>query len=182
MQKLVVLVIILISASVMRAQSPAQTPVPQPEAKKAFEKLRSFSGEWSGSIMGIPMAFTIRPASSSTSILYEGHTEKGGPPDHEITMFYIDGNRFLGTHYCDAGNRTQLEGKMAADGNKIEFSFLEVQGSTRGGYLKSWTFHFVDPSRHTVEAVFVTPDGKPITFRGEFQRINPNLKTGKPPL
>ena len=88
--------------------------------------------------MDIPINFTIRAASSGTAILHEGNTSGGGPPNHEITMFYLDGDRLLATHYCDAGNRSRLEGKMSPDGKTIEFSFLDVAGSTRGGYLKEW--------------------------------------------
>ena len=49
--------------------------------------------------MGIPINFTIRTASSGTTILHEATTPGGGPPNHEITMFYVEGDRFLATHY-----------------------------------------------------------------------------------
>ena len=85
-------------------------------------------------------------------------------------MFYLDKDRLLATHYCDGGNRSHFEGKMSPDGKTIELSFLEVVGSTRGGYLKGMVFTMIDADHHTVEATFVMPDGKPIQLRGEFQR------------
>lgn len=122
--------------------------------------------------MDTPINFTIRATSSGTTILHEGNTSKAGPPKQEITMFYLDGDRLVATHYCDAGNRSHFEGKMSPDGKTIELTFLEVVGSTRGGYLKGMVLTMIDASHHNVEATFVMPDGKPIQLRGEFQRTN----------
>jgi hypothetical protein len=165
------LLICLLAPTIVRAQdnSPKAASV-QSDAKKAFEKLKTLAGSWQGTIMGISINFTIRAASSGTAILHEGNTSGGGPPNHEITMFYLERDRLLATHYCDGGNRSHFEGKMSPDGKRIELSFLEVVGSTRGGYLKGMVFTMIDANHHTVEATFVMPDGKPIQLRGEFQR------------
>ncbi len=161
---------LLALASVALAQGPQKAATVQSDAQKTFEKMKTLAGSWQGTIMGISINFTIRAASSGTAILHEGNTSGGGPPNHEITMFYLDGDRLLATHYCDAGNRSRLEGKMSPDGKTIELSFLDVAGSTRGGYLKGMAFTMIDANHHTVEATFVMPDGKPIQLRGEFQR------------
>lgn len=139
-------------------------------AKEAFEKLKTLAGSWKGEIMTIPITFTIRAASSGTVMVHEGHTEKGGPPDHEITMFYIEGDRLLSTHYCDAGNRSNLEGKMSPDGKTVKFSFIDVIGSKKGGYVKDMAFTVSDANHHTAEILFVMPNGKEIALKGEFTR------------
>jgi len=158
------------------AQSPASkptTPAAQSEAKKAFEKMKALTGSWQGTIMGISIDVTIRLASSGTVILHEANTSGGGPPNHEITMFYVDGDRLLATHFCDAGNRARFEGKMSPDGNTTEFNFLDVAGSTRGGLVKRLVFTVIDENKHVVEFTFIKPDGKPMELRGEFQRTTP---------
>jgi hypothetical protein len=177
MRKLTILFILFAATTVAFAQGPPTTVAAQPktiaaqsDAKKAFEKLKTLAGSWQGTIMGISINFTIRAASSGTAILHEGHTDGGDPPNHEITMFYVEGDRLLSTHYCDAGNRSRLEGKMSPDGKTIEFSFLDVAGSTRGGYLKGFVFTLIDANHHTAELTFVMPDGKAIPLRGEFTR------------
>jgi hypothetical protein len=164
------LICLLALAPVALAQGPQKAAAAQSDAQKALEKMKTLAGSWQGTIMGISINFTIRAASSGTAILHEGNTDGGGPPNHEITMFYLDGDRLLATHYCDAGNRSRLEGKMSPDGKTIEFSFLDVAGSTRGGYLKGAVFTMIDANHHTEELTFVMPDGKPIQLRGEFQR------------
>ena len=171
MRKLAILMCLVATAAVVSAQdSPPKAASAQSDAKKAFEKMKTLSGSWQGTVMDIPINFTIRAASSGTAILHEGDTSRGGPPKHEITMFYVEGDRLLATHYCDAGNRSRWEGKMPPDGKAIEFSFLDVSGSTRGGYLKDMVITMIDPDHHIVAFTFVMPDGKPMQFRGEFQR------------
>ena len=141
------------------------------DAQKMFEKMKSLTGSWQGTIMNIPIDLSIRVASSGTAILHEGNRiEKGGPPDHEITMFYVEGDRFLATHYCDGGNRARFEGKMSPDGKMIEFIFLDVVGSTKGGLVKRMAFTSLDENKHVVEMTFIMPNGKPIELRGEFAR------------
>ena len=165
------LICLLAPASVVLAQDNQPKSVsPQSKAKKALAKLKTLAGSWQGTVKGISINFIIRAASSGTAILHEANTTGGQPPNHEITMFYLDGDRLLATHYCDAGNRSRFEGKMSPDEKAIEFSFLDVAGSTRGGYLKDLVLTMIDADHHIVGFTFVMPDGKPIQLRGEFQR------------
>jgi hypothetical protein len=159
-----------------RGTSVAQT-VSQPnnaatpsDAQKAFDKMKTLAGSWQGTIMGISINVTIRLTSSGTAILHEATTDGGRPPNHEITMFYVDGDRLLATHYCDGDNRARFEGKLSPDGKTTEFNFLDVAGSTRGGLVKRMVFTTIDANKHVVEFTFIKPDGKPIDLRGEFER------------
>jgi len=170
MRKLAILMCLIAMATVALPQEPPKTAAAQSDAKKAFASLKTLAGSWQGTIMDIPINFSIRAVSSGTAILHEGNTSKEGPPKQEITMFYREGDRLLATHFCDAGNRSHMEGKMSLDGKAIEFSFLDVAGSKRGGYLKDMVISMTDADHHIVAFTFVMPDGKPIALRGEFQR------------
>ncbi|MGH9763489.1 MAG: hypothetical protein ACREAC_21870, partial [Blastocatellia bacterium] len=88
------------------------------EAQKAFEKMKAMVGSWQGSIMGISVNITIRVTSSGNAILHEATGD--ARPDDPITMFYLDGDRLLLTHFCDSGNRPRMEGKMSPDGKTVE--------------------------------------------------------------
>jgi hypothetical protein len=170
MRKLAILVILVATAAVALPQEPQKTASAQTDAQKAFEKMKTLAGSWQGTIVGIPINFTIRAVSSGTAILHEGNTDGGRPPNHEITMFYLDGDRLLATHYCDAGNRSRLEGRMSPDGKTIEFSFIDVAGGTQGGFLKGFVFTMIDANHHTAELAFVMPNGQMRRFSSEFQR------------
>ena len=96
-------------------RSVAQTTTHPSDAQKAFDNMKKLAGSWQGTIMGISINVTIRVASSGTAILHEATTGGGHPPDHEITMFYVEGDRLLAMHYCDGGNRARFDGKMSTE-------------------------------------------------------------------
>ena len=154
------------------SSNPTKPVVEKSDAQKAFEKMKTMSASWQGTIMDIPINVTIRAASSGTAILHEANTDGKRPPAHEITMFYVEENRLLAMHYCDGGNRARLEGKMSPDGKTIEFSFLDVTGSTKGGLVKRMAFTMMDENKHIVDLTFIMPNGTPVELRGEFVRTN----------
>ena len=166
---LILLVVVMGSGMSVAQTTPTNTAAPS-EAKKMFEKMKTLAGSWHGTIMNISIDITIRPASSGTTILHEATTDGGRPPNHEVTLFYVEGDRLLATHYCDGGNRARLEGKMSPDEKTIEFSFLDVAGSTRGGLVKRMRFNLIDANKHVIEVTFIMPDGKPMELRGDFER------------
>lgn len=165
------LICLLAPAAIGFAQgNPPKSASAQSDAKKGFEFLKTLTGSWQGTVMGMSVSVTIRLASSSTAILHEATGDGKRPPNHEITMFYVDGDRLLATHFCDGGNRVRWEGKMSPDGKRIEFSFLDVAGGTRGGLAKDMVFTMIDADKHAIMLNFITPDGKAVDVRGEFQR------------
>lgn len=168
MHKFSILFVILAAVSVAVAQEAPKTVAPQSDAAKAFAKLRTLSGSWQGTIMNIPISGSMRAASSGTAIVHEWTTAEG-QPDDEMTMFYVEGNRLLGTHYCDAGNRVRLEGKMSADEKSIEFNLLDVAGGEQRGLLRRMKFTLSDPNKKMMELTFVMPNGKALELKGEFR-------------
>jgi hypothetical protein len=168
---LTLLMCLLAPAAVVFGQdNPAKAASAQSEGKKTFEKLKTLTGSWQGAVMGMSVNVTIRLTSSGTAILHEATGDGKRPPNHEITMFYVEGDRLLATHFCDGGNRVRWEGKMSPDGKKIEFSFLDVAGGTQGGLAKDMVFTLIDADKHGIALNFIMPDGKSVDARGEFQR------------
>src|ERR1051326_4077923 len=114
------------------------------DAQKAFEKLKTLAGTWQGNLMGMSINVTLRVTSSGNAILHEASSS--ARPDDPITMFYVEGDRLLATHYCDSGNRPRMEGKMSPDGKSVEFNLVDIVGNTQHGYMNHIVFSFVDDS------------------------------------
>jgi len=160
-----------VPAAVVLAQgNPPKTVDAQSDAKKAFDKLKTLAGSWEGSIVGKTVQVTIRVTAVGSAIMHDATGQSGGPGNHEITMMYLEGDRLLMTHYCDAGNRQRLEGKLSADGSSVEFNLLDVAGGSERGFAKRMVFRMADANTHVIELVYSMPDGKLVQARGEFQR------------
>jgi hypothetical protein len=141
----------------------------QSDAQKSFDKLKTLAGSWQGAYEGKPMEATLRVTSMGNAIVHE---MKGSGPDDPITMFYLDGDRLLLTHYCDAGNRPRMVGKMSPDGKTLEFDFLDVgnYSSSQGGHMQHAVFTFIDADHHTEDWTFMLEGKPPMIARLDLQR------------
>ena len=86
-------------------------------------------------------------------------------------MLYIDGDRLLLTHYCDAGNRPRMAATMTPDGKTVDFHFLDVANfnSKQGGYMQHAVFTTLDANHHTEDWTFLA-QGKQINAHVDLQR------------
>jgi hypothetical protein len=147
----------------------AQAAAPQSpsDAQKSFDQLKTLAGSWEGTVKTDPptpeadgkhVQVTLRVTSMGNALMHEMRIE--GRPDDPITMLYLDGDRLLLTHYCDAGNRPRMSGKLSPDGKTVEFDFLDVAGSTQYGHMHHSVFTVIDANHHTEDWTFAAPDGK----------------------
>ena len=154
------------AARVFAQTTPAKTADAQSDAKQAFEKLKTLAGSWEGTIGDLSAQVTIRVTSAGSAIMHDAFMAK----TNKVTMFYLESDRLLVTHYGGEGNRPRFEGKLTADGKSIEFSFLDVSGGTQRELMKHMMFTIVDADNHVIEVTYVLPDGKAIEARGQFHR------------
>jgi hypothetical protein len=176
MQSVVVVMsaVVLISLSTVGlAQSDAQ----KSDAQKSFDKLKTLAGSWKGHVTTLPpepdiegklVQATLRVTSMGNALMHE--MTGAGRPDDPITMLYVDGDRLLLTHYCDAGNRPRMVGKMSPDGKTVEFDFLDVSGSTQYGHMDHAVFTFLDANHHSEDWTYMNPGDKPVHAHIELQR------------
>ena len=138
----------------------------QSDAQKAFDKLKTLSGVWEGKVTTdmkvpesfekIPMHVVLRTTSRGNALMHE--MSSTGSPDDPITMFYLDEDRVLLTHYCDAGNRPRMAGKLSPDGKTLEFTLLDVAGSNLQEHMHHVIFTFIDADHHTEDWTFMMGD------------------------
>jgi len=172
------------------AHKSAVAPV-QSDAQKAFTQLKTLAGTWRGPITADPpqgdwdkkpISLSMRVTSRGNLLVHE-MKEPGTPDDPSkddpITTIYLDGDRLLLTHYCDAGNRPRMAARVSPDGKTIEFDFLDVAGSTQYGHMHHAVFTIIDANHHTEEWTFVLKGDKQIHARMDLQRVQPQQASAR---
>jgi hypothetical protein len=99
---------------------------PAASAARAFENLKALAGSWQAtSTNGWTGRTEIRVIAGGSAILA---TSVIGPHGDETmaTVYHLDGDRLVLTHYCVAGNQPRLESTAISDGaRRIELAFRD---------------------------------------------------------
>jgi hypothetical protein len=158
----------------------------QSGAQKSFDGLKTLSGTWEGRVTTVPkmdgmgdmanVEITLRVTSRGNAIVHEmkaaGTADDPTRYDHPVTMLYMDGDRLLLTHYCDAGNRPRMEASASPDGKKVEFSFVDLSGGNEHGHMYHAVFTAIDANHHSEDWTYMMPGDKPVRAHMDLQRIN----------
>jgi len=146
------------------------------DAQKSFDQLKTLAGTWEGPVTvnppqpemssDKPVHISLRVTSRGNALVHE--MQESGTPldpakyDHPVTMFYVDGDRLILTHYCDAGNRPRMSGKVSPDGKTVEFDFVDLSGSNNYGHMYHAVFTAVDANHHIEDWTYMMPGDKPV--------------------
>jgi hypothetical protein len=106
----------------------APEAVSSERARAAFEHVRQLAGEWDqASTKGWTGMTRTQVIAGGTAVLMTSNVGPHPAADETMaTVFYLDGDRLLLTHYCVAKNQPRLVAtSISADGRRIEFAFLD---------------------------------------------------------
>lgn len=156
----------------------------QSDGAKAFDQLKTLAGTWEGAVTVNPpqsemrsdtlMHITMRVTSRGNALVHEmkeaGSADDPTKNDHPVTMFYLENDRLMLTHYCDAGNRPRLVAKASPDGKSVEFTFLDLSGGTQYGHMDHALFGIIDANHHTEDWTYLMPGDKPVHAHMDLQR------------
>ena len=146
--------------------------VAQSSAQKSFDLMKSLSGEWEGkTTSGNPVSVTYRITGNGSAVLGEINAMNADRHEDMISMFHLDGDRLLLTHYCAMGNQPRMKASIAADGKSITFDFIDATNlaSPEDGHMQQVVISLPDPQHHTEEWHFVD-HGKVKVERFELER------------
>ena len=131
--------------------------VAQTDAKATFERLKTLDGNWEGKTSnGTPFKISFRTISGGSALLSEISGE-----ENMVTMFHVDNDRVLATHYCAAGNQPRMQASMSPDGKTITFSFIDAtnMATPKAGHMDHLVITIPDAEHHSEEWTFLQ-DGK----------------------
>src|SRR5260221_2159188 len=106
----------------------------QSDAQKALENLKSLVGTWHGkTAKGQPVEDVYSLTAGGTAVM--GDDKMGS--EEMLSLFYVDGNRLLMTHFCPSGNQPRMQATISPDLKTISFDFLDATNlpSPRTGHM-----------------------------------------------
>jgi hypothetical protein len=135
---------VFLSASFVMAES---------DPHKSFDLLKGMEGNWAGkNQQGQSLEVSFRLTAGGSALMSEIH---GHGPENMITMFHMDGDRLLMTHYCGVGNQPRMK-VISADAKSVSFEFVDGTNIGPGdGHMQHVTFTEPDSDHQTEEWVFL---------------------------
>ncbi|MBI4500359.1 MAG: hypothetical protein HY700_04285 [Gemmatimonadetes bacterium] len=152
----------LVASNPVQAQSPAG---------KSFALLQSLEGGWQGTnAEGHTSRVTFRVTSGGSAVMQELIESSTG--EEMITMFHLNGDQLLMTHYCSAGNQPRMSATISPDGKTIGFEFLHVTNlrQSQEGHMLRLVVRSVAPDHHTEDWTFVDQSGTQTTDHVDLRR------------
>ncbi len=151
----------------------ANPAVAQSKSGASFDKLKSLVGEWQGKNPdGTPLRVTYKVFSGGSALLET--LEPGGDRPSMITVYHVDGDNLLMTHYCSAQNQPRMRAKpVSGKVKKIDFSYVDATNLSdpSDGHMHGLVVTFLDKDHITQEWTFLK-DGKKSPRKFELERVN----------
>lgn len=145
------LILAAATASLAAAAGPQSLPDPA-RAAAAFERLRQLEGAWIGSsTRGWEEQVTYRVLAKGSAVLSTSYF-RDNPEENMATIYHMDGDRLMLTHYCEAGNQPRMVAtRISPDGREIDFTFLDATNlaSPGAGHMASAVYRFHDDGTFT---------------------------------
>jgi hypothetical protein len=118
----------------------------QSNAATAFDKLKTLAGQWEATSEKGKVTSSLELVSNGTALLEKISV----PGDGEmVTVYYVDGNQLVLTHYCSAGNQPHMRAEaFEQSSNVIRFDFAGATNLANPG----------DAHMHTAQIKFLGPD------------------------
>ena len=128
-----------------------ETKITSELAKKGFERFKSLEGKWLGkSTKGWTEEVSYRTIAGGSVVVansFDAH-----PNETMLTMYHLDGERLMLTHYCVAKNQPRLVAtSISEDAKEMTFTFLDGTNlpSRDKGHMDKFVIKFVNENTIT---------------------------------
>jgi hypothetical protein len=94
----------------------------QSDSAKAFDRMKLLAGTWVGkNSEGHAVSDRFQITSAGGSLMSELSAD-----EPMTSMFYMDGDRLMMTHFCPSKNQPRMKATISPDGATITFDFLDA--------------------------------------------------------
>ncbi|MGD1148231.1 MAG: hypothetical protein ABR961_09820 [Thermoanaerobaculaceae bacterium] len=118
-----------------------------------WESIKSLVGEWDGYHMEgdrkMPTRVAIRMTGDGSAVM---HVIDAGTPHEMVTMFHMDKESLMATHYCSAHNQPRFVAAPSTDPRNVVFEFKDATNIRPGdGHMGRLAITYVDADHHNEE-------------------------------
>jgi hypothetical protein len=140
----------------------------QSSAQKTLDRFKSMVGTWQGkSPSGGTYEVNYRLAAGGTAVMADMHMAD----DEMVSMYYVDGDQLLMTHFCPTNNQPRMKAVISPDLDMVTFDFLDATNlpSPQAGHMHRAVFVFSDSGHYSEEWTW-KHEGKDSKMYFEMQR------------
>jgi len=137
----------------------------------AFSRLKTLVGEWEADTQMGKAHLSYELIAGGTALVERETAEKMAPM---LTVYHLDGDRLMLTHYCMAGNQPRMQARsFNSETGELEFQFLDANSLTNSGagHMHNARFHFTDSNHLSTEWDFFENGQKKFTETAQYTRV-----------
>jgi len=136
----------------------------------AFARLKMLVGEWEADTKMGKAHLSYELIAGGTTLVEKESAEK---MPAMLTVYHLDGDRLMLTHYCMAGNQPRMQARaFDAESGVLEFQFLDATNLPAGaGHMHNAKFRFVDSNHLATEWAFYENGAQKFAQTAEYTRV-----------
>jgi len=164
---LLVIATVLLTAAAVRAAGPKSEDPPGPAA---YARLKTLVGDWEAATDMGKAHVSYELIAGGTSLVEK---ESGDKMPAMLTVYYLDGDRLLLTHYCMAGNQPRMEARaFNAETGEVDFQFLDATNLKPGaGHMHNVKIRIADPDHLNTEWEFYENGQRKMAETAQYTRV-----------
>jgi hypothetical protein len=158
------------------SSGPAPTLGTSPRsAARRFAALIALLGDWEATASDGRKAYASYRLWSSNSVLVESFRSASGK--RTLTLFHLDGEQLIATHYCARGNQPRLRLQPSSSVRRFELSFFDATNLPNPGaaHLRHLEIELTDSGHFSKTEEYVEngrPDVTVLNFTRAARRLD----------
>src|SRR5215475_2722518 len=143
----------------------------QSKAAQAFERLKTMAGQWEAQMPAGKIEVNYELLAGGSVLVAQ---EKVPRFPRMMTVYHLDGDRLVLTHYCGAGNQPHMQAEpFDPKGSELRFAFVGATNLAHpgAGHMHSAVFRFNGPDDVTEEWTWYQNGKKELHEPLSFHRV-----------
>jgi len=137
----------------------------------AYARLKTLVGEWEADTQMGKVRVSYQLIAGGTSLV---ERESGDKMPEMLTVYYLDGDRLLLTHYCMAGNQPRMQARsFNAETGEVDFQFLDATNlaNPNAGHMHNAKIRLADNNHFSSEWDFYENGRSKMAESAQYTRV-----------